>query len=662
MESSVAYGSVEAEPEAATTRPPERVTARAFLLGLASVVAMCLFAENYGRGLVRVFMPTTCLLVLVFWTFLNTLLKFAFPRWALSRTEVLTVFGMTWLVGTLPGIGLIGGLFNSISTPAYFSTPEDRFWEVVGPYLPTHLFFEQGRVDLDSYYLGLGPGESIPWQPWIRPIFWWFCGTVSMVMAGFFASVIFFRQWSEHERLNFPLSTFPAELLETSEGNRVPDALRTRVFWAGFAFVGGVIFWNIAGYFILDMPRITLFDPAGKSIDLGNYFPAFHTFVHPVFIGLVYHCPLNILFSFWVFYILRILKMGLMNRIGFTVGMAGQSAGSAEVVMLEGHGAVVFLVAWSVWVARGHLKASFRKAFRDPDRDDGVPVSYRTAWLGFLWSTLFLIGWFLSAGYSLHIVVLQLLLYFVCYFGLAKYAAATGFVWLRVPGRTGRRILRSIMGGRGSLSSRDLIGLVLIGDSSGLVSGMHRPLALPAIVHFFHLIGKALQRRALVWGTLPAALLVGYVANCWIHIDIVYTEGAMNIGGVAKRIGGHELNLISDIEATSPTFFDPQKLAVWVFGGLEAALLSFLGSRFTGWPIHPIALAFPNVLGFSVFLVWLCKVIVVRFGGVALYRRSRPFFYGLIVGYLVGCGISTVVDIIWFPTVRGYGTMHGGFR
>ena len=34
--------------------------------------------------------------------------------------------------------------------------------------------------------------------------------------------------------------------------------------------------------------------------------------------------------------------------------------------MLEGHGAVVFLVAWSVWVARGHLKASFRKAFRDP--------------------------------------------------------------------------------------------------------------------------------------------------------------------------------------------------------------------------------------------------------------------------------------------------------
>ena len=83
-----------------------------------------------------------------------------------------------------------------------------------------------------------------------------------------------------------------------------------------------------------------------------------------------------------------------------------------------------------------------------------------------------------------------------------------------------------------------------------------------------------------------------------------------------------------------------------------------MGSK--SWPIHPIALAFPNNLGFSVFLVWLPKYLTIRFGGVGLYRRSRPFWYGMVVGYLVGVGVSTVVDIIWFPTVRGYGTMHGG--
>ena len=654
MESSAAYRLTEVDTEAGPSSPPERVTGRAFLLGLASVVAMCLFAENYGRGLVRVFMPTTCLLVLVFWTFLNILLKFVQPRWALSRTEVLTIFGMTWLVGTLPGIGVVGSLFRQIAAPSYFSTPEDRFWEVVGPFLPMHLFFEERHPVVEGYYLGLGPGESIPWMHWVRPIFWWFSGTVSLVMAGFFASVLFYRQWSDHERLNFPLSTFPADLLETSEGSRVPDALRTRAFWAGFALVGGIYAWNISGYFILDMPRITIFDSAGKAIDLGNYFPPFYTFISPVFMGLSYLCPLNILFSFWVFYILRILKVGMMNRIGFTVGLAGQSIGPWEIVMLEGHGALAFLVAWSVWVARGHLKASFRKAFREPERDDGVPIRYRTAWLGFLCATCFVFGWLVSAGYSPHIALIQLMLFFVVYFGLAKYAAATGFVWLRTPGRTGWKILRSIAGSR-PLSPRDLVGLV-VGDASGLASGFARPLAIPAIVHFFRLIGNALQRRPLVWGILPAALLIGYIGQVSAHMHLSYTQGAVNVGGTT--IGGHFLGLVGDIEATSPPGFDPQKLGVWIIGGMEAALLGFLGTRFTGWPIHPIALAFPNVLGFNVFLVWLSKTIVIRFGGVGLYQRSKPFFYALIVAYLVMLGVSTVVDIIWFPTVKGYGTAH----
>ncbi len=654
MEAGAAYRTAEIETEAVHACPPERVTGRAFLLGLASIVGMCVFAEHYGRGLVRVFMPTTCLLVLVFWTFLNILLKFANPRWALSRTEVLTIFGMTWLVGTLPGIGVVGSLFRQIAAPSYFSTPEDRLWEVVGPYIPMHLFFEERHPAVEGYYLGLRPGESIPWQAWVRPVSWWFSGTVSLVMAGFFASVLFYRQWSDHERLNFPLSRFPADLLETSEGNRVPDALRTRAFWAGFAVVGSILFWNIAGYFILDMPRITIFDSAGKAIELGNYFPPFHTFVSPVFIGLAYLCPLNILFSFWVFYVLRLLKLGMMNRIGFTVGLAGQSIGPFEIVMLEGHGALTFLVAWSVWVARGHLKASFRKAFRQPEQDDGVPVRYRTAWLGFLWASCFLFGWLVSAGFSPQFAVIQLMLYFVVYFGLAKYAAATGFVWLRTPGRTGWKILRSIAGSR-PLSPRDLVGLV-VGDASGLASGFARPLAIPAIVHVFRMIGKALQRRPLVWGLLPVALLVGYIVQVSTHMHLSYTQGAVNVGGTT--ISHQLLSLVGDIEATSPPGFDPQKLGVWVFGALEAALLSFLGSRFTGWPIHPIALAFPNVLGFNVFLVWLAKSIIIRFGGVALYERSKPFFYALIVAYLVALSVSTIVDIIWFPTIKGYGTAH----
>ena len=656
LESSTAHEVMHPETIADPGRPREGVTGRAFLLGLISIVCMCLFAENYGRGLVRTFMPVTALLVLTVWIGINILLKCTRPSVALSRTEVLTIFGLTWLVGTLPGIGMIGSLFSSIASPAYFSTPEDRFWEVAGSYFPMHLFFEQGSPVVEEYYLGVKPGGALPWQSWVKRLFWWFTGTVGMVMAGFFASVLFFRQWSEKERLNFPLSTFPAELLETSEGSRVPDVFRKPIFWVGFACSAGVIFWNVAGYFILTLPAITLYyHPMFKNIDLGRYFPPFNVRVHPLFMGLAYHCPLNILFSFWVFYALRIFKTGMMNRFGFTVGLAGQAAEPTEILMLEAHGALVFLVAWSLWVARRHLKETFRKGFLEARDDDGLPVSYRIAWLGFSCSTVFLIGWLMAAGFSLPVALLQLMLYFVMYFGMAKYTAASGFVFLQVRGRTGGPILKSILGTRG-FSPRNLVGIA-IGDFSGLAGGYSRPLAVPAIVHFFRLIGKALRRRPMVWGALPAALLTGYIVQCWAHMDLNYAEGAMNtgFGGIGWQMRG----LISDIEATSPAVFDPQRLLVWVIGGMEAGLLSFLGSRFSGWPLHPIALAFPTGYGFSIFLIWLPKYLILRFGGVSLYRRSVPFWYGVVVGYLVGLAVSTVVDIIWFPYVRGYGTMHG---
>jgi hypothetical protein len=101
------------------------------------------------------------------------------------------------------------------------------------------------------------------------------------------------------------------------------------------------------------------------------------------------------------------------------------------------------------------------------------------------------------------------------------------------------------------------------------------------------------------------------------------------------------------------TYFDPQKLGVWLFGGLLAGLLSYMRARLVWWPFHPAALAFPTSYnGFSLFLVWAAKTIVLRFWGVIGYRRSLPFWYGAITGYVFCVGLSSVIDAVWFP--------HGG--
>ena len=79
--------------------------------------------------------------------------------------------------------------------------------------------------------------------------------------------------------------------------------------------------------------------------------------------------------------------------------------------------------------------------------------------------------------------------------------------------------------------------------------------------------------------------------------------------------------------------------------------LTWVRQRFLWWPLHPIG--FPIMtswvvdwMWFSVFLAWLVKVTVLKYGGAPLFARSREFFLGLIVGRVLISGGWLVVDYI----------------
>ena len=59
----------------------------------------------------------------------------------------------------------------------------------------------------------------------------------------------------------------------------------------------------------------------------------------------------------------------------------------------------------------------------------------------------------------------------------------------------------------------------------------------------------------------------------------------------------------------------------------------------------------------DIFLVWMAKLLVLRFGGISLYRQVKPCCYGLIVGYVFAVGCSFIIDLIWFPAGGHY--IHG---
>ncbi len=71
--------------------------------------------------------------------------------------------------------------------------------------------------------------------------------------------------------------------------------------------------------------------------------------------------------------------------------------------------------------------------------------------------------------------------------------------------------------------------------------------------------------------------------------------------------------------------------------------------RFLWWPVHylgfPIGATYMiSSTWFSIMIGWMLKAVILKYGGVTLYKRLRPFFLGLILGQISCSGFWTVVD------------------
>ena len=83
-------------------------------------------------------------------------------------------------------------------------------------------------------------------------------------------------------------------------------------------------------------------------------------------------------------------------------------------------------------------------------------------------------------------------------------------------------------------------------------------------------------------------------------------------------------------------------------------VVSFLRYTVPSWPLHPIGLVvcFSYHIthsSLSLFIPWLAKSLIMRWGGIRAYRRATPFFLGLLLGAVSAAFVSFLCDMIWFP-------------
>ena len=78
-------------------------------------------------------------------------------------------------------------------------------------------------------------------------------------------------------------------------------------------------------------------------------------------------------------------------------------------------------------------------------------------------------------------------------------------------------------------------------------------------------------------------------------------------------------------------------------------LMTIARQRFYWWPVHPIG--FPiggnylmEKVWFSIFCAWFIKLVLMRYGGANLFKKSQKFFLGLIAGQFMCSGVWLVLD------------------
>ena len=168
-------------------------------------------------------------LLLAFVLAVNPALRRLNAAWAFTAGELLLIWGMIGVAGGIGSAGLMRYLPSWITGPTYYATPANEYAAFILSHIPDWMMVSK---DPDSpavrwFMEGLPKEEAIPWSDWIGPLAWWFLFALLLWAAYFSLTAVLYRQWSERERLIFPIVHLPFELARDPGPGKHPCSKRS---------------------------------------------------------------------------------------------------------------------------------------------------------------------------------------------------------------------------------------------------------------------------------------------------------------------------------------------------------------------------------------------------------------------------------------------------
>lgn len=653
------------------TAPVERsVTLRVVIiaLALAALFGYCVPIVDYkfrNSFLGATHLPAGAVgVLLALLLIVNPTLKLLRARAALTRNEVLTIYISCLFSALVPGRGSENFFVPNLLSSLYFATRENRWLELFQPYLKSWFtpgFDRCGHLNstvVEGWYNGLAPGQSIPWGAWLLPLVAWGALILALQWMQGCLAVMLRAQWAEREALTFPLLKLPLELTKDMDGTSAGSTafFRNPLMWVGFGASVLIETLNGLHLYFPDVPAIPLtldshpFFTEAPWNQVGNLFIQ----VFPIIVGISYLLTSEVSFSLWFFHVFAKFQLVIAYLLGYppaTLEMPFWTRGWAPgIIGYQQVGALLAYVTLLLWTGREHWKhiagrAVGRRAVNAAELSE--PLSYPVAFWGFFGALSFIVTWTIAAGVHWPVALLMWGFYLAVALALTRLVAEAGLLFVQTGWMPLGPLAFLVGAGPGhiidvaSAAPASMISSSLMLDMRGFL--------LPSFVQSFKLAHDRNIPLKPLLALILSVIVVSFSIGLWNVLRLGYGEGGLQLEGWWATAAGsqpavHTLGITRGVE-TNFAFN-------WFWVGLGAAAtwgMMLVRARAAWFPLHPLGLLMclpfaMHAMWLSIFLGWLAKITITRFGGNDSYRKAIPLFLGLALGDIVMLIFWVIVD------------------
>ena len=650
-----------ASDELSQVRQPLSFRSVGLSLFLAALFGYCIPIVDFKMSntfLGAMHMPAGAIAVLLTLVLVvNPLLRLLSQRAAFGRGEILTVY-ITCLFSTIvPGRGSENFFVPNILSSFYYATRENKWLDFLTPYLKpwmTPALNAKGIYD-PSVPQGWYNGDPVSWAQWTTPLLAWSALILTIHLMHACLGVMLRAQWAQREALAFPLLRLPLELT-AEDGDGRNSFFKNPLVWVGFGVAVWIETMNGLNLYFPDVPAVPL------SLNTGQFFTEapwnqlgpIQMQIFPAIVGISFLLTSEISFSLWFFHLFSKSQYVLAYLVGYPAaaldapfwlrGWAKGFVGYQQV------GAILAYVALLLWTGREHWKWIARRAFgkeKATEDERGEALSYPVAFWGFFLAVSFVLAWTIQAGVRWEVALLLWSFYLAISLALTRLVAEAGLLFVQ----TGWMPIGPLafLVGAGPDKLIDVASSAPAAMISSSVMLDMRGFTLPAFLQSFKLAHDQKIAPRPLFALVFACILVSFALGLFSVVSLGHNVGGLRLANWWATAAGSQpaLHAVGFAKGLETNF-----AANWFWVGVGgAATIGMMAARarLAWFPLHPIGLIMMvpfamHAMWLSIFLGWLAKVLITKFGGSDSYRKVIPLFLGLALGDIVMIVFWILID------------------